>query len=336
MREIERIKESIVRGKISPVYLWYGEDRFLIQEALQVLKSFYFTTDPSGSGIELVSAKELSPAGIVERANTMSFFANHLVVVEEVTYFQDGQTADLEPFWDYFSNPNPSTCLLFIAGSVHKGRKFYKAIDRAGEILEFCAPKRPQEWLAWVQSELKTRGKSMDTQVATQFIEWAGHHTGVLSQELDKLVIFTEDRQKITVEDIKTITPRTIEASIFDLLDAVAGRTSAKALQMFHEVSREEHPLKILALLVRQVRLLLGCNALRKRGGNMAEAPSLLGISPYEAQKVWQQSLKLSTEQLAKALSECLNTDLALKTGGGDPGLLLEMMIIKFCEEEVS
>lgn len=331
MREIERIKESIVRGKISPVYLWHGEDRFLIQEALQVLKSFYFMTDPSGSGIELVSAKELSPAGIVERANTMSFFANHLVVVEEVTYFQDGQTADLEPLLDYFSNPNPSTCLLFIAESVHRGRKFYKALDRTGEIVEFCAPKRPQEWFAWVQSELKAREKSMDTQVTTQFIEWAGHHTGVLSQELDKLVIFIGDRQKITVEDIKAITPRAMEASIFNLLDAVAGRTSAKALQTLHEVLREEHPLKVLALLVRQVRLLLGCNALRRRGGNVVGAPAALGISPYEAQKIWQQSVRLSTEQLAKALSECLNTDLALKTGGGDPGLLLEMMIIKFC-----
>ena len=336
MREIERIKESIVKGKISPVYLWYGEDRFLIQEALQVLKSFYFMTDPSGSGIELISAKELSPVGIVERANTMSFFANHLVVVDEVNYFQDGQTADLEPFLDYFSNPNPSTCLLFLAESVHRGRKFYKALDRAGEILEFCPPKRPQEWLAWVQSELKARGKSMDIQVATQFIEWAGHHTGVLSQELDKLVIFIGDRQKIRLEDIKIITTRTVEASIFDLLDAVAGRTSSKALDTLHEVLRVEHPLKILALLVRQVRLLLGCDALRRRGGNVAEAPSMLGISPYEAQKIWQQSGRLSTEQLAKALSECLNTDLALKTGGGDSGLLLEIMIIKFCGEEAS
>jgi DNA polymerase-3 subunit delta len=336
MREIERVKESVVKEKIPPVYLWYGEDRFLIQEALQVLKSFYFMTDPSGSGIELVSAKELSPDGIIERANTMSFFANRLVVVEEVSYFQDGQTADLEPFWDYFSNPNPSTCLLFIAGSVHRGRKFYKALDRVGEILEFCVPKRPQEWLVWVQSELKAREKSMDTQVASQFIEWAGHHPGVISQELDKLVIFVGERQKITLEDIKTITPRAMEASIFDLLDAVAGRTAAKALQTLHEVLREEHPLKVLALLVRQVRLLLGCNALRRRGGNVTEVSSMLGVSPYEGQKVWQQSARMSMEQLVKALSECLNTDLTLKTGGGDPGLLLEMMIIKFCGEEVS
>ena len=331
MREIERIKESVAKGKIPAVYLWYGEDRFLIQEALKVLKSFYFMTDPSGSGIEVVSAKELSPATIVERANTMSFFANRLVIVEEVTYFQDGQTADLEPFLDYISNPNPSTCLLFMTESVHKGRKFYKMLAKGGEILEFCAPKRPQEWLAWVQLELKARGKSMDTQVAYQFIDWAGHHTGVLSQELDKLVIFTEGRQTITVEDIKTISTRTIEASVFDLLDAVANRSSAKALGTLHEVLLNEHPLKVLTLLVRQVRLLLGCNALRRRGGNVAEAPSSLGISPFEAQKIWQQSVKLSMEQLSKALSECLKTDLALKTSGGDPGLLLEMMIIRFC-----
>jgi len=329
MREIERIKEGVARGKISPVYLWYGE-HFLIQEALQVLKSFYFMTDPSGSGIELLSAKEVSPSLIVERANTMSFFANRLVVVTEVTYFQDGQTADLEPFLDYFTNPNLSTCLLFIAESVHRGRKFYKALDKTGEIVEFCAPKRTQDWLAWVQSELKIRGKSMDSQVASLFIEWAGHHIGVLSQELDKLVIFSGDRHKITEEDIKAITTRTIEASIFDLLDAVAGRSTVKAIQTLQKVLREEHPLKVLALLVRQVRLLLGCNALRNRGGNVAEAPSALGISPYEAQKVWQQSLKLSNEQLSTALFECLNTDLALKTGGGDSGLLLELMIIKF------
>lgn len=332
MREIERIKESVASGKIPAVYLWYGEDRFLIQEGLKVLKSFYFMTDPSGIGIEQVSPKELTPAAIIERANTMSFFANRLVVVEDVTYFKDGQTEDLEPFLEYLTNPNPTTCLLFIAESVHKGRKLYKALNKTGEILEFCAPKQPREWLAWVQSELKARKKSMDTQAVSQFIEWAGHHTGVLSQELDKLIIFVGERQKITSEDIKAITPQSIETRIFDLLDAVASRSATRALKALREVLLKEPALKVLALLVRQVRLLLGCDSLRRRGANAAEAPSVLGISPYEAQKVWQQSVRLSTEQLVKALTECLNTDLALKTGGGDPGLLLEIMIIKFCE----
>ena len=334
MREIERIKESISKGEIPNVYLWYGEDRFLIQEAFKVLKSFYFMTDSSGSGMEIVSAKELSPAGIVERANTMSFFANRLVVVEDVTYFQDGQTADLEPFLDYFSNPNPATCLLFITESVHRGRKFYKALAKikSGQIMEFSAPKR-QELPAWVQGELRAREKSMDIAVVSQFIDWTGPHTGVLSQELDKLVIYVEERKKITWEDIKEITPRSFETSVFELLDAVASQSPAKAIDALRDVLRKEPALKVLAMLVRQVRLLLGCDALRRQGGNVGEAPSALGISPFEAQKIWTQSLRLSTERLSRALSECLNTDLALKTGGGEAGLLLEIMIIKFCAE---
>lgn len=331
MHEIEQIKEDVTRDKIPPVYLWHGEDRFLIQEAYNTLKTFYLRTDPSGSGIERVSAKDISPAEICDLANSMSFFANRLVAVEDVTYFQEGQTADLEPFLAYLANPNPSTCLLFLAESVHKGRKFYKALDRAGKILEFRSPKRQQEWLEWVQEEVKARGKKMSSQVASQFIEWAGHHTGVLSQELDKLDIFTGERKTITAEDIRAVATRTIEASVFQLLDAVASRSARQAIKALHEVLRKEHPLKVLTLLVRQVRLLLGCNALRQRGGNVAEAPSSLGISPFEAQKVWQQSGRLSTEQLSQALQECLKTDLALKTSGGDPGLLLEMMIVKFC-----
>jgi DNA polymerase III, delta subunit len=218
-----------------------------------------------------------------------------------------------------------------MAKTIHKGRKFYKSLTKGGEILEFCVPKRPQEWVAWMQSKLKERGKSMETQAVVQFIDRVGHNPGVLSQELDKLVIFVGDRQKITLDDIAAISIRTIEASVFDLLDAVANRSSAKSLQALHEVLLEEHPLKVLTLLARQVRLLLGCDALRSRGGNLTEAPSLLGISPFEAKKVWQQSIKLSFEQLSKALSECMKTDLALKTSGGDPALLLEMMIVRFC-----
>ncbi|WP_088188506.1 DNA polymerase III subunit delta [Desulfosporosinus sp. FKA] len=332
MKEIEQVKASVVKGKIPPVYLWYGEDHYLRQEAYEVLKSFYLQTDPSGSGIERVSAKSVVPGDICELANSMSFFANRLVVVEEVTYFQDGQTADLEPILDYLTNPNPSTCLLFLADNVHKGRKLYKALDRAGEILEFRSPKRPQDWLEWLQDEVKLRGKTMSRQTVAQFIEWAGHNTGVLNRELDKLEIYIGDRKTITADDFKAVTIQTIEATVFQLLDAVAKRSAKEAITALHEVLRKEHPLKVLTLLVRQVRLLLGCNALRERGGSVSEAPSALGISPFEAQKLWQQSLHLSTEKLTRGLQECLKTDLALKTSGGDPGLLLEVMIVKFCE----
>lgn len=333
MREIERVKESVSRGKIADLYLWYGEERFFIQEALKVLKAFYFKQDPAGSGIEQVSGKELPAAAIVERANTMSFFANRLLIVEDAPYFQDGKTTEADPLLDYFANPNPATCLLFIAESVHRGRKPYKAMAKAGEILEFTPPKRTQEWLAWLQEELQARGKTMSAQVAAQFIDWAGHHTGVLCRELDKLCLFVGESQRITAEDIQGLTPRSVETGIFDLLDAVADRLASEALRALREVLQKEPALKVLGMLVRQVRLLLGCDSLRGSGGNAAEVAARLKISPYEGQKVWRQAAKFSSGQLCKALAECIEVDKAIKTGGGDPGLLLETMLIKFCTD---
>lgn len=334
MLEIEKIKEAVKKQTLASVYLWYGEDRYLLQEALKIVKQAYLLEDPSGSSIEMVSARELFPSVIVERANTFSFFQKRLIIIENVMYFQDGQTAELEPFYAYLANPNPDTCLIFVAESVHKGRKLYKAIAQSGEIIEFIPPKRTQDWRIWLKNELKARGKAMPSEAEILFLEWGGHQVGILVQELDKLAAFVGEKKNITVEDIKAVTIRTAEVTVFELLDAVAARSAKKALHKLSEVLREEHPLKVLTLLVRQVRLLLGAQAWRNRGGNGAELASALGIRPYEAQKIWQQSAKLSFESLAKAMNECLKTELALKSSGGNPGFLLEILIIKLAAQK--
>lgn len=331
MREVELVRQAIAKNQVPPVYLWHGEERFFIQEVLKVLKQSYLRNDPSGSGIETLPARNVTPEQIVESANTASFFSGKLLIVEDIPYFQEGQGDTLEPFYSYLANPNPGTCLIFLAQSVNRGRKFYKAIEQAGVILEFGAPKRLQDWQAWLEGELKVRGKTMRPEVKTLFLEWAGHQVGVLSQELDKLVLYVGDREIIRAEDVKEIVPQTVEATVFELLDAVAARSSAVALQKLHQVLREEHPLKVLTLLVRQVRLLLGASAMREQGRVLEEAPRLLGIKPYEAQKIWQKSTKLTWDQLSWALKECLDTEVGIKTGKGDAELLLELMVTKFC-----
>lgn len=330
MREIEQIRKAI-QTNLPLVYLWYGEERFLLREAVQLLKNSYLENDSSGSGIEVVSGRTVMPVEIVERANTASFFQGRLVIVEDIPYFQEGQGDSLEPFYAYLKNPNPGTCLLFLSESVHKGRKFYKAVEQAGVILEFTAPKRAQDWLAWLDTELGTRGKTMRPDVKTLFLEWAGHQPGVLSQELDKLVLYVGERETIRAEDVKEIVPQTSEATVFELLDAVAARSSALALQKLHHVLRQEHALKVLTLLARQVRMLLGTQALRQKGGNVNDAPHLLGMKPYEAQKIWRQSERLSWAQLETALQECLATELGIKTGKGEANFLLELMVTRFC-----
>lgn len=333
MFENELIRKKIEEKKIPMLSLWHGEDRFLREEGLRLLREAFLEDDPSGSSIEVLSAKDIPPLGLVERADSFSFFQRRLLIVENIPYFQEGSSLDLDPLYTYFANPNPGTCLLFVAESVHRGRKFYKEMGKFGQIVEFTAPKRSQDWLEWVQREVKARGKGMPADTAAFFLEWAGHQPGVLTQELNKLAIYIgEEKATIKKQDIETIVPRASEATVFDLLNAVAGRSAERAIVKLHEVLQAEHHLKVMTMLVRQVRLLLGTLAVRGKGGDSSSLPSALGIKPFEAQKLWAQSLQMNFEQLATALEECLKTEIALKNSGGEPGLLLEMLIIKFCK----
>jgi len=329
---IEPLAQAVQQQKFPPVYLWHASDRFLLQEAMQTLKEPFLRMDPSGSCIETVSARDLSPAAIVDAANSFSFFPRRLVLVENIPYFQDGDPSDLQPFYDYFANPNPQTCLVFLAEHVNRSRKFYKAVEQAGKVLQFEAPQHLEEWQAWLRRELRDRGKTMEGAAVELFFLQAGQHPGVVAQELEKLILYVGERGRICVEHVRDVTTGSVEASIFELLDAVAERSPALALQKLTQVLAAEYPLKVLTMMVRQVRLLLGAAALRQQGGNQAGLPEALGIRPYEAHKIWRQSARLSFPALAAALKECLKTELALKSGRGDPALLLEMLVIKFCQ----
>ncbi|MDR3287873.1 MAG: DNA polymerase III subunit delta [Peptococcaceae bacterium] len=331
--EIDQVRQA-VKSSLPSTYLWYSEDRYLLQEALREIKIPFLAEDPSGSNIETVSARETPPAVIVEKANTVSFFGGRLLIVEELPYFQAGEAQEREGLYAYMRDPNPGTCLLFCAENVNKGSKFYKAVQTAGVVMEFTVPRKSQEWLIWLKRQLETRGMSMTPGVAGQFLAQVGHQAGILARELDKLAVFCGEKKEIRAEDIQEIAVMNVEASIFDLLDAIGAQSVAQAVGKLEEVLQSENALKVLATLTGHVRLLLGAAAWRRQGGQGAELASALGINPYRAQKIWRQSAKLPYEQLVKAMTLCLKTEAGVKSGLGEAAMLLELMVIKFCLPE--
>ncbi|WP_206812080.1 DNA polymerase III subunit delta [Paradesulfitobacterium ferrireducens] len=332
MLEIERVREVVASGKIAPVYLWHGEDKYLLREAVQVLKSYYLSLDPSGSGIETLPGKDAPLSQVIEYANTVSFFAKRLLIIEDIPYFQDNSGIDLAPLYEYLENPNPDTCLLLLAENVHRGRKLYKLMEQHGVILEFAVPNSPQDWMMWLKDAVSMRGKKMNSENMQFLLEWAGHNSGILSRELDKVAAYAGERKEIGKEDIRAVVNRTVEATVFELVDAIAVRSVRDALTKLHEVLKEEHYLKVQTMIVRQVRLLLAARSWRERGGKLSDFGGAVGVkSPYAARKIWQQSEKLSFKALAAGMANCLETEIALKSGGGDPVFLLELLIVNLC-----
>jgi DNA polymerase-3 subunit delta len=338
-------------NQIPSVYLWYGEDRYVLAEALRRLKEVFLAEDPSGSNITIFRGKDSAPEDVVEAANTASFFSRRLVIVDDIPYFHQSKTKDKakenspdpgEPESDhygeesllaYLENLNPDSCLVLISEKVNRGRKLYKAISKSGKVVEFAYPQGQPEWLSWIQKETRARGKQMSPAAASFLLEFAGHHTGILSQELDKLALFTGAKTEIGKEDISKVCISLAETTVFAMLDAIAAGKTGDALLKLKEVLSQEYYLKVHTMIVRQVRLLLAACLLRKQGATVERLVEVAGIKPFEGNKVYRQAGSFNPQRLAEAMEDCLKTELALKSSGGDPHFLLEMMVIRLCRK---
>jgi len=334
----EIVKKDIENDSIPPVYLWYGEDRYSLAEALKLLKSRFLADDPSGSGIELFSGKEVSWDEVVEAANTSSFFSRKLVVIDDMTYFKQssedngGNEENADRLLAYCQNPNPSTCLVLISEKVNRGRKLYKEIKDKGKVLEFAYPKGQAEWQNWIKKETEAQGKKIDSATAAFLLEYTGHHTGILSQEIAKLAVYIGERQAIQKTDIEKVCTPLIETTVFSMLDAIASGNSRDALRNLQEVLHQEHYLKVHAMIVRQIRLLLAALLVRRKGWSVEKFITITGLrSSFEAGKIFRQAAGFSPKGLFQALNSCLFTEAALKNSGGDPNLLMEMMVVDLC-----
>jgi len=353
---LETVKKDIQNNQIPPIYLWYGEDRYSLTEALKALKAVFLAEDPSGSGIEVFLGKEITTEEVAGSANTSSFFSRRLVIVDDIPYFSqgkgkadgqedDGTRLETDPAGEaegpntdrllaYCQNPNPATCLVLISEKVNRGRKLYKEISKAGKIIEFAYPKGQAEWLAWIAKETKAREKNIKPSTAAYLLERVGHNTGILSQELDKLCLYIGKKEDISQADIDAVCISLIETTVFAMLDAIAAGNSREAIQKLSDVLSQEYFLKVHTMFVRQIRLLLAASVLRQRRGTVERFMEVTGIrSPFEGNKIFRQAAGFTPEKLCRALEDCLQTELALKSSGGNPHLLLEMMVIRFCRK---
>ena len=57
-----------------------------------------------------------------------------------------------------------------------------------------------------------------------------------LSNEIDKLVAYTGDRQEVTIADIDEICPAFLQNHIFQMVDAVGASDADKALKLHNEL----------------------------------------------------------------------------------------------------
>lgn len=306
-------------GEISPVYLFTGEETFVMNSALNRLIAA--VVDEDLKAVNLVRLPENATGEeIAAAAETVPFMAQkRMVVVENSAFLQKSSPEGEERLEEYLSKPEPATVLVFLSPLADKRKRIYKALSKH-TVVEFDTLS-DAELSAWCIKELKARGLEISRSDAAFLCEYTDPSPAAMVNEMDKLACFTAGNT-VTKDDICAVVTPCSDYNMFRMTDALSAGDAKTALKMLSGlISQKEDPFYILGAVTKQYRQFLRFKAME--GAPKQEIIASLGIRDFVYGKYAAVCRKYSEKQLLQAVDVCAETDAGLKSGAKNPDTAL-------------
>ncbi|MDN5345443.1 MAG: polymerase subunit delta [Clostridia bacterium] len=320
----QELERELEQGRVAPVYLFYGEEGYLLELALRKLQARLIPPEVAAFDYQELDGREMAAAQVVLLADTLPALApKRLVVIKDPSpEILKDSGGDLQA---YLAQPAATTCLVLVfPGNIDKRLKLVKIIQQAGQVVEF-SPLKGSELEKWLQGETSQEGYTLQPAAARLLARASAGDLRQARNELAKVMTYLGAPGTITAAAVQALVPAAdAEATIFQLVDALGNRDATLAINTLRRLlARGEAPLGIVAMLARQVRLIYQYHLAADQG----ELATRLRLKPFVLQKVAAQARHFSLPAAGRALAELLLVDTGLKTGQGSPGLLLEEAI---------
>ena len=250
--------------------------------------------------------------------------ARRAVVVENIDKLK---AADADSLLRYLEAPIGSSLLCLVGAKLDQRSKWAKALKKAGPLLSFDPPK-PRDLPHWLQGEARAKGIQLDLNTASLIVELVGHQPDLLRSNLTLLQTYAGDSNQITNEDVEGLLANTREASVFELVDAVARKNLFKAVRLLRSsLSRGESPIMILNLLIRHYRQLAKCHALMNSSVPENEWARRIGVPPFGLKKLQEQARTVPPQRVLDQLIAMYDSETELKRRSHERDSIIEHII---------
>jgi DNA polymerase-3 subunit delta len=324
------LERHLQRRALRPVYLFYGDEDFLMQRALHRLEEAL--KDPTGEAPHKVvrESQEVDLGEFLAQARTAPLWGSgQLLVLRRVEAYPPEVLKAIRDYWDH---PAPRTWVILLAEGL-KVRQLGKhpvwgRLQQEEAALGFWRL-REGELYQWLTQEAGGLGKNLTLAAAQRLVELVGENLAELSQELAKLALFAGEEKTLTPVLVAQLASHSRTYNIFALVDTLGEAGAPRRLAALdHLLDLGEPPAKILGMLARQLRLLIRLKESPDGSSPEALARSL-NFPPGLMKKLAAQAARFSLPALRSHLLLLHRADLHLKTSTANPRLWLEWALLK-------
>ena len=323
---MKNILEDIKKNEYKNVYLLYGEESYLKLQYRDKLKAALMPEEDAMNYAHY-EGKGISEGEIIDLAETMPFFAEHRVIMLEDTGFFKS-AADKLP--DYVKSLPDYLVMIFVESEVDKRNRMYKAVQKAGRVVEFAVQKE-DTLLTWVARLLGNANKKITKTDAQYLLSRTGTDMNNIAREVEKLICYTLEKDVVTKTDIDAICTEQIENRIFEMIRAVTDQNQEKALELYYDLlALKEPPMRILFLLARQYYQILQVKELAEEGYGQQEIAGKLGVQSFVVKNCINYGRRYTKAELVHVVQSCTESEEAVKTGRLSDVLSVELLIVEF------
>lgn len=320
-----QINNDIKSGEYKPCYLVYGDEAYLRLQNRDKLKAGLMG-DADSMNLGYYEGAGISPEEVIDMAETMPFLAERRVIIIETSgFFKHG----CKPLADYIKNQAETVNFIFVEESVDKRCDLYKVVKDKGFEIN-CEVQTAETLGAWINGRLRAEGRIISPRALAFLIGRVGTDMAFISNELLKLVSYTDGRDEITEQDIDAVCANWLTGKIFDLTDAIVSKDQKRAMSLYYDLLALKEPApKILVLITRQFNIMLQVWEMFSRRYSSAAIGEAVKLPRFVAEKYIRWARSYTYETLRQALDDCVYYDEAVKRGLLDKDISVEMLIVK-------
>jgi DNA polymerase III delta subunit len=214
---------------------------------------------------------------------------------------REGKAADedQERIEAFLQDPPPQATVVFVFGQVDMRRRVMKLLVKQAQVIDCGTIDNPADAEMWVKTRAAREKLNLEPAAVRALIDRAGLDIVRLRAGLERVALYAMGQPSITMDDVKQVVPAGPQAEEdFGIANAIRNGDAAAAIQQL--------------------------TAALDAGG----VPfMLMGQLRWVAEKMPPPRVK-------SAIDAVFRTDLALKSSGGDPRILLERLVVELCGDQ--
>ena len=333
----QALKVAIKSGKPGRMYVFHGEEVFLLRYYLQELRKILVDELTESFNLTRLNNENFSLQTFVDAVESFPMMAETTMVqVDEIDLFklpECERTKIAEVLADI-----PEYCtVVFTYETVawkpdKRQKKLWEAIDENGSVVEF-AKQDQRDLIAWIQRHFAARKKQISPELCAYLIDITGGTMTVIAGEIAKITAYS-GADAICRADIDAVVEPVMDAVVFQMTDLLSQGKYGAALQKLQTLLKmQQEPIAILGAIGGNFRRIATARTLLDNGRQSGELMKLCGIADYAARKTMDAARRFQPEFLAKAAALVLDTDYKMKTSFDEQERLLELLILQLAQE---